>query len=186
MPLESRTTVFTVGALLGGTVSAGALYLLYRLQGGPGFPSTLRHGAATGQPGAACSSAALAARPAAAGARRQSEKPAGLADFDSDDILSEQLTRNVQFFGLDAQKRVARAFVVVVGVGVSRARVAPRAGAAWGWDWGGQRQGRLHPMPSASMPLHLALHPRLPAGRRQPRGAHAAALRRGPAAPRRL
>ena len=32
-------------------------------------------------------------------------------------MLSEQLTRNVQFFGLEAQRRVAGAFVVVVGLG---------------------------------------------------------------------
>jgi tRNA A37 threonylcarbamoyladenosine dehydratase len=44
----------------------------------------------------------------------------GLADFDQDDILMEQLTRNVQFFGLEAQKKIARSFVVVVGLGVSR------------------------------------------------------------------
>ncbi|KIZ01339.1 Uncharacterized protein MNEG_6623 [Monoraphidium neglectum] len=41
----------------------------------------------------------------------------GLADFDQDDILMEQLTRNVQFFGLEAQKKIARSFVVVVGLG---------------------------------------------------------------------
>jgi hypothetical protein len=46
---------------------------------------------------------------------------ASVADFQDDDILVEQLTRNVQFFGLEAQQRIARAFVVVVGLGVSEA-----------------------------------------------------------------
>jgi hypothetical protein len=35
-----------------------------------------------------------------------------------DDILGEQLTRNVQFFGRESQQRVCDAFVVVVGLGV--------------------------------------------------------------------
>lgn len=36
----------------------------------------------------------------------------------SDEILAEQLTRNLQFFGAEAQGRVAGSFVVVVGLGV--------------------------------------------------------------------
>ena len=35
-----------------------------------------------------------------------------------DEVIAEQLTRNVQFFGEDAQQRIADAFVVVVGLGV--------------------------------------------------------------------
>lgn len=42
-----------------------------------------------------------------------------MANFDQDEILEEQLTRNVQFFGLEAQRRIGGAFVVVVGLGVS-------------------------------------------------------------------
>ena len=34
-----------------------------------------------------------------------------------DEILAEQFTRNVQFFGKDAQARIAGSFVVVVGLG---------------------------------------------------------------------
>ena len=37
-----------------------------------------------------------------------------------DDIVGEQLTRNVQFWGRPGQERVCSAFVVVVGLGVSR------------------------------------------------------------------
>ena len=35
-------------------------------------------------------------------------------------MVSEQLTRNIQFFGLEKQQRIADAFVVVVGLGVCR------------------------------------------------------------------
>lgn len=40
-------------------------------------------------------------------------------DLDTDDIISEQLTRNIQFFGLKSQKKISDSFVVVVGLGVS-------------------------------------------------------------------
>lgn len=36
-----------------------------------------------------------------------------------DEILSEQFTRNVQFFGSHGQQQIHSAFVVVVGLGVS-------------------------------------------------------------------
>ena len=35
-----------------------------------------------------------------------------------DEILTEQFTRNVQFFGKQGQLKVAKAFVVVIGLGV--------------------------------------------------------------------
>ena len=35
-----------------------------------------------------------------------------------DEIVGEQLTRNVQFFGREGQKSVCDAFVIVVGLGV--------------------------------------------------------------------
>jgi hypothetical protein len=50
--------------------------------------------------------------------RAASTAATGLVDFDEDEILSEQLTRNVQFFGLEGQKRIANSFVVVIGLGV--------------------------------------------------------------------
>ncbi len=34
-----------------------------------------------------------------------------------DEIVAEQFTRNVQFFGVESQKKVAEAFVVVIGLG---------------------------------------------------------------------
>ena len=36
-----------------------------------------------------------------------------------DEIVAEQFTRNVQFFGVESQKKVAEAFVVVIGLGLS-------------------------------------------------------------------
>lgn len=38
-------------------------------------------------------------------------------DFLQDDVISEQFTRNIQFFGMDSQLQVHNAFVVVVGLG---------------------------------------------------------------------
>ncbi|MEW5309298.1 MAG: hypothetical protein WDW38_001193 [Sanguina aurantia] len=43
--------------------------------------------------------------------------PCKLADLEDDEILSEALTRNVQFFGLTGQKAIGSSFVVVVGLG---------------------------------------------------------------------
>lgn len=43
----------------------------------------------------------------------------GLHSAFDDEILSEQFTRNVQFFGSQGQQQVHDAFVVVVGLGVS-------------------------------------------------------------------
>lgn len=45
--------------------------------------------------------------------------PSKLAELEDDEILSEALTRNVQFFGLTGQKAIGASFVVVVGLGVS-------------------------------------------------------------------
>lgn len=41
-----------------------------------------------------------------------------LADFENDEVVSEHLTRNIQFFGPESQKRIAGSFVVVIGLGV--------------------------------------------------------------------
>jgi tRNA A37 threonylcarbamoyladenosine dehydratase len=42
-----------------------------------------------------------------------------------DEVVGEQLTRNVQFFGRDGQQRVCDSFVVVVGLGVRRRGASP-------------------------------------------------------------
>ncbi|KAL2521899.1 NAD(P)-binding Rossmann-fold superfamily protein [Forsythia ovata] len=43
----------------------------------------------------------------------------GLASPDllTDEIVSEQLTRNIQFFGLEHQKKVTSSYVVIIGLG---------------------------------------------------------------------
>lgn len=38
-------------------------------------------------------------------------------DMLKDEIVSEQLTRNIQFFGLDSQQQVIKSYVVVIGLG---------------------------------------------------------------------
>lgn len=38
-------------------------------------------------------------------------------DLLSDEVVCEQLTRNIQFFGLDAQQKVTASYVVVIGLG---------------------------------------------------------------------
>lgn len=40
------------------------------------------------------------------------------SSLEQDDIISEQLTRNIQFFGIEGQKKITDSFVVVVGLGV--------------------------------------------------------------------
>lgn len=41
----------------------------------------------------------------------------GGSDLLSDEVVSEQLTRNIQFFGMESQKKVTESFVVVIGLG---------------------------------------------------------------------
>jgi hypothetical protein len=40
------------------------------------------------------------------------------SSLEQDDIINEQLTRNIQFFGMEGQKKITDSFVVVVGLGV--------------------------------------------------------------------
>ena len=55
-----------------------------------------------------------------------SSPTAGPSTFLDDEILREQFTRNVQFFGQEGQLKVASAFVVVIGLGVSMQRQWPK------------------------------------------------------------
>ena len=41
-----------------------------------------------------------------------------VADFENDEVVAEHLTRIIQFFGPEAQKKIAGSFVVVIGLGV--------------------------------------------------------------------
>ncbi|KAG6659989.1 hypothetical protein CIPAW_03G074400 [Carya illinoinensis] len=49
-------------------------------------------------------------------AGNQNDRVAGL-DLLKDEIVSEQLTRNIQFFGLESQQKVTASYVVVIGLG---------------------------------------------------------------------
>jgi len=89
-----------------------------------------------------------------------------------DEVVAEQLTRNVQFFTATGQQRVMGAFVVVVGLGVRTPSnlLSPRALA----------------LPAAQCFRSSLLLGQRAAGRGQPCGAHAPALGRRPAATHRL
>jgi hypothetical protein len=103
---SSSTVAFAAGAFAGAALSAASLWYYYRSQ----------------QP------AANRLLPAAVAASSQpAAHTASLRDFESDEILAEHLTRNVQFFGIEKQKQIANAFVVVVGLGVSSATLAQLA-----------------------------------------------------------
>jgi hypothetical protein len=131
---DSTRVHFLAGAVTGAAVAGLASYLLYEKLRRDATNSDRRGGDCgvsgsnlqNGGGGNALlyavppSSSSIAAAAAAGGESvpMQHEQHASLAEFDADDILSEQLTRNVQFFGLEAQKRIARSFVVVVGLGV--------------------------------------------------------------------
>lgn len=54
------------------------------------------------------------------GHARQGDQPICLtpSSLEDDDIINEQLTRNIQFFGMEGQKKITDSFVVVVGLGV--------------------------------------------------------------------
>ena len=71
--------------------------------------------------------------PATSSSTSSSSTPPWALDWEGDEVVGEQLTRNVQFFGAEGQRRVSAAFVVVVGLGVS--------GVAR-WGVGGLVQGR--------------------------------------------
>ena len=81
----------------------------------------------------AATSASRRARPQAPAALAAAHAPqlqTPIAPLSLDDeIVGEQLTRNVQFFGREGQQRVCDAFVVVVGLGV-RGACAARGSAA--------------------------------------------------------
>ncbi len=74
-------------------------------------------------------------------------------DFLKDEVLSEQLTRNVQFFGEEGQQAIANSFVVVVGLGVSTV-----SGGRRGRCMGGETRGTVCGYSSA--PDQIAHAPR--------------------------
>lgn len=94
---------FLAGGAVGAAVALGALHYWYRRDWNP---SSRQYGA-------------VAEKEQRSPASPVQDSSSGLSDFLRDEILSEQFTRNVQFFGQDGQLKIANAFVVVVGLGVS-------------------------------------------------------------------
>ncbi len=118
--MDSRSAAlgFAAGAALG----AGALYLYTRSQRCQQTAAPPDSTAAAQQ----LASGGGGALPGAAAAAQHG--PIDMSCFEQDEILEEQLTRNVQFFGLEAQKRIGGSFVVVVGLGVRAGCGGCRAG----------------------------------------------------------
>lgn len=98
---DTSAVSFLAGGAVGAAIAIGALQYWYRRE----WDSTCR------QYGPVCEKG----QPSIPVQRAS----CGLSDFVNDEVLSEQFTRNVQFFGQGGQLKVANAFVVVVGLGVS-------------------------------------------------------------------
>lgn len=98
--MNRTQTTFVVGAIAGAAASGLAVHLYLKRQ----------HSLLT-TPSVARSKPVAPALQAAVSA--------SLQEFEHDEILAEQLTRNVQFFGIDRQKIIANSFVAVIGLGVS-------------------------------------------------------------------
>ncbi|GLC37284.1 hypothetical protein PLESTB_001140300 [Pleodorina starrii] len=90
---RSKSLYLASGALVG----AGAAYIAYSLVGNR--------------------NAAAAQTPPASSTTIGTTGGASLENFLQDEVLTEQLTRNVQFFGEEGQVAIAKSFVVVVGLG---------------------------------------------------------------------
>lgn len=100
------TAAFVAGGAVGAAVAVGALQYWYRRE----WNADRRQYSETSE---------KEQRPTSRAVQGSSCK---LSDFTSDEVLSEQFTRNVQFFGQNGQLNIANAFVVVIGLGVSLQR----------------------------------------------------------------
>uniref|UniRef100_A0A7S3QJN2 THIF-type NAD/FAD binding fold domain-containing protein n=1 Tax=Dunaliella tertiolecta TaxID=3047 RepID=A0A7S3QJN2_DUNTE len=49
--------------------------------------------------------------------KQQALAPGSVRRFQEDEVITEQLTRNIQFFGVEKQQHIADSFVIVVGLG---------------------------------------------------------------------
>ena len=95
---DQSLLLFLTGGLAGVLTASAALHVVYSRR----KATSLRH--FDEQP------------PATVGT--EPETSATVEDFLEDEILVEQFTRNVQFFGKQGQQKVAESFVVVIGLGV--------------------------------------------------------------------
>lgn len=99
MPMDGRSaTVFLAGTAVG----ASALFLGHLV-----YSRYARH----------LGKAFQASRPVGNG-HASASRAFDVADFENDEVVAEHLTRNIQFFGPEAQKKIAGSFVVVIGLGV--------------------------------------------------------------------
>ncbi len=99
--MEGTKSAFAVGLIAGAAVSSLSMYIyLKRAEVNVVASSS----GASKSPASATTAAAV---------------PASLLEFEHDEVLAEQLTRNTQFFGIEKQRAIANAFVVVIGLGVS-------------------------------------------------------------------
>lgn len=102
-PLMRDTANFLAGGAVGAAIAVAALQYWYRRE----WNADRRQYSASSEKQRKSTSSAVQG------------SSCKLSDFTSDEVLSEQFTRNVQFFGQDGQIKIASAFVVVVGLGVS-------------------------------------------------------------------
>ena len=111
-----------LAAAAGGAIGLGvcvlaSCYLRDRSRSDPPFSHPTQPPAVQTSDLSACFAGRLSSsQPAASGAAA----PHSVADYEGDEVLEEQFTRNVQFFGSEGQRKAARALVVVVGLGVRR------------------------------------------------------------------
>lgn len=111
-----RAQLATLPFLAGAALGAGAAWWLLRAERRSSDEDSAQPSMANGGAYDACLEMAPLGGAHAADARTSC---AAMSRFDEDEVLTEQLTRNVQFFGLESQKQIAGSFVVVVGLGVS-------------------------------------------------------------------
>ena len=100
--MRSSLVVFVSGAAVG----AAAVWIAWR------YPLKWRRGEAIKRIGNGLGSDGPDHPP-------QPRNMGSLKNLMGDEVLREQLTRNIQFFGEEDQLKLANAFVVVVGLGVS-------------------------------------------------------------------
>ncbi|XP_015693788.2 tRNA threonylcarbamoyladenosine dehydratase [Oryza brachyantha] len=93
------------GAAVGALSTAAVMSIVSRSKRREGYVRSLLE-----SNGVACGGTGSSIRPCAACA-------VGSSDLLDDEVVSEQLTRNIQFFGLESQKKVTESFVVVIGLG---------------------------------------------------------------------
>lgn len=121
MSERAAPLVFAAGALAGVTAAAASYYLYCCCSSsGSSSNSNTKASSLKHQPSLVHHQQQHGQQPSPA---HNHQHHASLQHFEQDEVLAEQLTRNVQFFGLAKQKCITNSFVVVIGLGVSWLRV---------------------------------------------------------------